>query len=175
VAVEDLPELRQSLATAVGHDPETAPVVGSSKVERSKIRPFNIVPETVKVFEDDSEAPLSEPGNVLEEQDRRHAHCDDSDDPWPQPPVVVEPLPLSGDAERLTRESCSEAIHDSIPWRSVEGPQVGPDRCRIQPLLGHESCQLAGSNNIPLHVTDGGHFGTDCKTKPEFESAVPGT
>lgn len=68
---------------------------------------------------------------------------------------AVKPGASPGQRNVLAREARNDAIHCAVPSASVEGEQVGPDRCRVQAAFFHARCQDAGGVCFPLNVADG--------------------
>ena len=91
--------------------------------------------------------------DVLQKDAPRTAIFGNSQDFKEEPrPCAVKPSPAASDEEVLARESGNDAIHFSKPSASVEGANVGPDRCRIQAAFFHARRQDAGSVCFPLNV-----------------------
>ena len=65
------------------------------------------------------------------------------------------PGAASGHGEVLTWEAANDAIHCATPCASVEGANVGPDRCVIQRAFGHARRQDCGWVCFPFKVADG--------------------
>lgn len=93
-------------------------------------------------------------GDVLEEAPGGLALSKNANDVWPQVTLVVLPLPVSGEAERLAWVAASDEVHDATPRASVEGSQVTPDRRRSQATLLHLRCQSGDGERFPLHHAD---------------------
>ena len=68
---------------------------------------------------------------------------------------AVQPGAAACKGQVLAREARNDAIHRSAPACSVEGEQVGPDRCRIHAAFFDARCQDCGGVCFPLDVTDG--------------------
>ena len=63
-------------------------------------------------------------------------------------------MPFAGDAERLARETGSDAIHDSTPRAAVEGGKIRPHRRLIQGAFFHAARQYLAAVGFPLQVAD---------------------
>lgn len=98
----------------------------------------------------------SDASDVLQKEEPRIAIGGDADDFEEQAgSAPVEPGALAGDGEVLARESGNDAIHAATPASSVEGGNVGPDRCRIQAAFFHARNQDGGCVSFPLNVAYG--------------------
>lgn len=65
---------------------------------------------------------------------------------------AVKPGPSPRKGQVLAREARNDAIHCAKPGASVEGENVGPDRCRIQRAVLHARCQDCGWVCFPFKV-----------------------
>jgi hypothetical protein len=77
------PEERESLAVAVGHDPEAAAAMGAANGGRAETRPLDIEPEVGKVPKDVVESSTHQGRHILEERESRTDFVDDSGDMRP--------------------------------------------------------------------------------------------
>ena len=94
--------------------------------------------------------------DVLQKEAARTASVSNVEDVEEQAAALaVEPGAATGQAEVLAREARSDAIHCAMPGCSVEGEQVGPDRCCIQAAFFAARSQDAGCVSFPLNVADG--------------------
>lgn len=66
--------------------------------------------------------------------------------------LSVEPGALPSKGQILTREARNDDIHCAKPGCSVEGENVGPDRCCIQRAVLHARCQDGGWVCFPFKV-----------------------
>jgi len=99
--------------------------------------------------------------DVLQENDCWIALANDARDVRPKVPLVVLVLSLSGDGERLTRESGSDDTHLSTPRARVECLRRSVDRSGLKMPLFHAVRQNAGCIDFPLHKADGSQGGHD--------------
>jgi|JI9StandDraft_1071089.scaffolds.fasta_scaffold179552_3 hypothetical protein len=65
---------------------------------------------------------------------------------------AIKPGPSPRKGQVLAREARNDAIHCSSPGCSVEGENVGPDRCCIQRSFFHARCQDCGWVCFPFKV-----------------------
>nr|WP_246137483.1 hypothetical protein [Myxococcus llanfairpwllgwyngyllgogerychwyrndrobwllllantysiliogogogochensis] len=165
----------------VGQDEEPLALVGRSGVGCSDTNPFRIEPERGKVGEHAVEAPRTERRDVLDEDKAGSYLRDDSRVFAPQArALAVEASTLSSNADVLTGESPTDAIHDATPWAAVEGSNVVPDRRRIQLFLFHPGHEAGRCVCFPLDVTnspEGRHGQLETVSEPaaaseEFECAA---
>jgi hypothetical protein len=161
-----------SFVVAVGHseaEPTLAPV-RCVDVGRAKHVPFRTPPERGKVRQNLMSTRIDDRWDVFEEAAGSARLPNDSENVRPKPAFVGGAALFSGDAEGLTREARSDAIHDSSKSPCVEASQiVAIDRARIQASLRHPLRQDAGSVRLPLDMTDGASawFGkSDSKPEP---------
>lgn len=98
----------------------------------------------------------SDATDVLQKDEPRTAIIGDACDLEEQAAAVpIEAGALAGDGQVLAWESGNDAIHAATPASSVEGGNVGPDRCRIQAAFFHPRDQDCGCVSFPLNVADG--------------------
>jgi hypothetical protein len=167
------PEPRESLAVGVGQEPEAFAFVGGTNGGCGEQTPFRIEPELGKVVEDFGESVSNNTWHVLQHDESRSHLTNDAGDVRPEPTVIVNSTPLSGQAERLTWETGSDEIHSSTPRCAVEGFNVIPDRCLIQPRLRHPFHENGRRVGVPLNVSHGSY---PCHgSQRELESSVTGT
>ena len=93
-------------------------------------------------------------GDVLDADEPGLKGDDELLDIGPEMSLVFVGSLLAGDGERLARDAASDAVHDSTPRFRVEGGEVTPDRCLIQPPFFHAADQYRGCIGFPLDVTD---------------------
>lgn len=148
--------------------------MGRSATGRAEHAPLRIEPACGQVSEYVSKAGMKDAWHVLQEHVAGSYVANDSDDIGPNPAVVSLSLTLSGKAERLAGETCSEAIHDATPRSAVEGSEIIPDRRVIQLTAFHTCDQDRGVIGFPFRVADDGGAGHG-KLDSEFEAADPGT
>ena len=108
--------------------------------------------------------------DVLEEDAARARLDDDAPDVRPEMALVVLAAALAGGAERLTRVSRREDIHDATPASAVECGKVGPDRSVIQGRIFHPCHEGGRCRGFPLDETDSAIPGL-CEVQAEIQSA----
>jgi len=167
---------RESAVAGVGIDGEAPPA--QSAVRRANVARTDLdrwrdaVAQSLKVCERLLEG---SDVDVFEEDVAGPALVDDACDVWPDAveSLVLVPSLLAGEAPRLTRESRSNAIHQSAPRARVERGDVRPDRRRSQTVLLHRLHQSRCGEGFPLHVSDCDASG-DGEFEPEADAADAG-
>jgi hypothetical protein len=148
--------------------------VRCADVGRRKQIPLRIEPERGQVSDNGIEPSPNKSGDVLQEHEPGLHSAKNGSDGGPDPPIVGFPELLSGHAERLTRESRSDDIHESTPLAAIEGREIVPDRSRIQVRRFHPIHEDGRRVGVPLDVT----YGPVSRHHPgesEVESGNPGT
>ena len=153
---------------------EPLPDVAGANVGRSDTTPFRREPEAGKSCEDGSKSMANKPRDIFKEDEPGLALLEDPFDVGPEPTLVVGPESLAGGAERLTRESRSDDIHDSTPRAAVEGSQIRPDRRFTQPSRSALCRQVLDGEGFPLHHADDARI-RNGELESEGQTAVPGT
>jgi hypothetical protein len=98
----------------------------------------------------------SDAADVLQKHEPRFAiGCNAGDFEKEAASLSIKPSAPTGNAEVLAWEAGNDAIHSATPRLSVEGANVGPDRCRIQRPFFHARCQDASGICLPLNVANG--------------------
>ena len=151
---------------------DPGPLMRRPNVGRSDNRPLRIEPELGKVSEYVVGPASKQSWDVLQHDDAWSHHANDARDGRPEPPLVFDPSPFAGDAERLAREASSEDVHAATPLESVEGGEVRPDRRRSQETRFHRLDQMRRGESFPLHVTDAASASAGGKVDSEPESSV---
>jgi hypothetical protein len=67
---------------------------------------------------------------------------------------VFVALSLSCGAERLARETAREDVHESVKASKWEGPQIRPNRCRVQESRFHFRDQIRTGEGFDLTKSD---------------------
>jgi hypothetical protein len=81
---------------------------------------------------------------------------------------------LTGDGERLARESRSDEIHASTPRCAVEGVEIVPDRSRIQPLFLHPCHENGRCVAVPFNTSHGSYAGvSEDELESQLKPSVP--
>ncbi len=114
------------------------------------------------------------PSDVFTEHDAGLSLANDASDLGPKVSRIFLPSAATGETERLTRVSRSDAIHDSTPRAAVEGSEVAPDRCRIHGFVFHARRQDRGGESFPFDVTDDASRSACCEVNSEVEAADAG-
>lgn len=114
-------------------------------------------------------------GDVFEEHEPGLALSYDPGGIGPEVAGVLLPGSASRDAERLTRISHRDNIHDSVPRAAIEGLEIVPDRREIQGLVFHPRHESSRGVGFPLNVTDSSIGVSKGDMEPEFEAPNPGT
>ena len=114
---------------------------------------------------------LNKSGDVLQEHESRSHVTDDPSDGRPEPPVIVNTFSLTGSRERLARETGSDDIHAAAPRCAVEGFEIVPDRCLIQPRFFHPGHENGRCVAVPLNTSHGSYVNTS-GSEAEFEASV---
>jgi hypothetical protein len=98
----------------------------------------------------------SDATDVLQNEEPRIAIVCNSDDLEEKTgSFAVKPSASAGNGQVLAWESGNDAIHFATPLSSVEGGNVGPDRCRIHGAFFHARNHDAGGVSFPLNVANG--------------------
>jgi hypothetical protein len=108
-------------------------------------------------------------GDVLEKTPLGLDFTDDAGNVRPQVAGVIGSAFFPRDAERLAGVSGSDAINFATPACAIEGSNIRPDRCRIQPSCFHMRNKEAGDIGFPLDITNGmgvRHSEAQAKLKP---------
>jgi hypothetical protein len=92
--------------------------------------------------------------DVLDDDEAGLEGADEVGGVGPEVALVLDALLLASRAPGLTRDPPNDAIHDSTPRARIEGGEVAPDRCRIQPPFFHASDQVRDCEGFPFDVTD---------------------
>ncbi len=108
--------------------------MAGSGVRRSYRVPFRIEPARGKVSEGSSKPNANEPCDVFQRNVFGLKNANGSGDVGPQVAVIIEPPPLTGRRERLTRKTAADQI-DRLYLRPVLRFQVGQDR-HVGPVAG---------------------------------------
>lgn len=138
----------------MGQQEEPFPEMRRPDFGRAETIPLRSEPAFGKVFEDFGKTEFDERRYVLQKERSRLAIADDAGDVGPEVSLVLLSATLAGRGERLAREPRHEEIHASTPATSVEGREVGPNRCFVQKALGHARCQDRAGFDFPLDVAD---------------------
>jgi hypothetical protein len=163
----------QSRLVGVAQDEQSLPSVRRADLCRREESRFNSVTHSEKVCSHLLQPKANVAWDVLEEAERWMYFFDNPGDVWPQVALVLMPLALACDAERLARVARSDEIHDATPRFAVEGGNVIPDRCLIQGLVFHPRHEAGRCEGVPLNVTNGSTVHGEPDT--EFEPSNPGT
>lgn len=144
----------------MGQEEDAVSPVRGADVARAKHAPLRIEPKAGQRFENVSEScaviDAEQPADILEEEPLGPAFGEDALDVGPEPPLIVAPKSLAGDAVALAGDSRNDEIHRSAQRASVEGCQVAPNRRWSQgALFFHASRQDRAGVCFPLHVHDG--------------------
>ena len=146
--------LSPSATVAVGQDEEPFSSVGRSNVGRSQAQPLRIEPERGQVTQDASNSHGKQTWDVFQEDEAWSHFANHPGNVGPEPPFVVLPSTLAGDADGLAGKAAMDEIHRSTPRVTIEGSNVRPDRSLIQPALAHTRDQDRSGIGFPFHVTD---------------------
>jgi hypothetical protein len=147
--------------------------VGSAAFCRTKDACRNAVTHCLKVCAHILQPERHVPWYVLKEKQSWAYFVDDARDVRPDVAGVVLPKPFARDGKRLARVAATDEIHNATPRAAVEGFNVSPDRCRIQPPFLHARNKDCGGIGFDLDMTHGScrHDGSNS----EAESPNPGT
>lgn len=117
--------------------------------------PLRIEPQRGQIPENDVKSAAGEGGHVLHEDDTWSHFANDSGvlKPKTGSSTFFKSGSFACDADVLTRESSSDAIHDAAPRSAVEGDNIRPDRSVIQSAVLHTRRQYCGGIGFPLHET----------------------
>ena len=148
--------------------------MAGANIGRSKTTPFRIEPERGQVAENVSKPSRNEPWHVFQEDELRSYFAKYSRHVWPEPSLVGLGFSLAGEADGLTREPGSDAIHFATPRATVEGSKVRPDRRLIQAFVPHARDKDRGCIGFPLDITNGSGV-RHGEAQSEFETADAGT
>lgn len=141
--------------------------------------PFRREPDRGQVFhnllEGGSAVDAEESGDVLDEEKSRPNCADNSDDFWPEPPLVIGAAAPAGGAGRLAGEAGRDEIHSAAPRSAVEGREIVPDRSPIQGLVFHPRHESGRCVGVPLAVTHGAVGVSEGEVESELQSSRSGT
>lgn len=169
------PELRESIALAVGQNPDAVAFVSGSNLSRCQTTPLRIEPCFGKVSEDDAESPFVEERNVLHEDVARSHLANNARDVRPEPPLVLEAALFSRGAEGLAGEARSDDVHLATPETPIERGNIVPKRSWLQGLFCHARHENGRGVGVPLDVTHSSVRVSERESQSEFEARCPGT
>jgi hypothetical protein len=102
----------------VGQDPHAVASMRGTNIGRSVSRPFRIVPERGKVFQDDFQSASSQEGTVFNERPLRAGFTDDAGKLFPESAsLTCDTRTFYGGADILAREAATYAINLSCKVR----------------------------------------------------------
>jgi hypothetical protein len=161
-------------ALAVSQDEDPFPLVRCACFCRCEQARRRRVAHAPKFSQDGFKAEGDVPCNVFEKDPFRSDLADDAGDMGPEVARIICAEALTSKAERLAWVSSEDGVDESSPRPSVEGSQVGPDRCG-----GEVSCPLGGNDAVsgvffPLDPASGVEAWL-CKHEPEIEAAGAST
>lgn len=149
------PDAFASPEVAVGHNPQSLPLVARTDVLSREQYRRHAVAQAFQVGNDVLEAKRHVAGDVLEEAERRRDLPDDSSDVGPEVSGILSALARSRKAEGLTGVASSDEIHSAAPRSAVEGREIVPDRSRIQGRFLHPGHEDGRCEGFPLDIAHG--------------------
>jgi hypothetical protein len=145
-----------SLATGVGHKPESVSLVRRPNVVSSQHSPPAVIPERGQVTEHSSESPSNDGWAVLHEDvlgsnlanDPRHVlpHAGSG---------AFDACTFAGDADVLAREAARYHINNSSPRSAVKTAHVRPNRERLEGSIVLSLRQNLCGVGVTLNGADG--------------------
>lgn len=145
----------------------------SADFSRCEQARFCAVAQAAKAAGDLGKSQIDVPFDVLGEDDAGPHFVDNPFDLGPQVPGIGLAAALSGEAEGLARITGREDINAITPRSAVEGSQIVPHRCAIQPRVFHPGHESGRSMGFPLDETCSAISGLG-DGEPEFEPAISG-
>lgn len=164
-----------SSSSVVSEYEDPSPEMGGADVSRAEHAPLRIEPEIGQGSENVPHSLNKEPWDVLQEDEAGSHVANDAGDRRPDPPVVVEAAHISGEAERLARESRSEDVHHSAKACAVEGRKVVPDKSAVHGRVSHPRHEDGRRERLSLTVCHSPVGGPERKLEAELEPSNPGT
>ena len=150
--------LLSSWATGVGHNPHPVPLVRGANGRSRYAVPLRVIPARGQVSENASKHGSSvrakHTWNVLQQHDAGSHLANDPPEVEPKIALVGPSGALAGEAVRLARDAAKDEIHESAPWSPVEGLDVVPDGCGLQPPVTHSLLNEPLAVWVSLDVAD---------------------
>jgi hypothetical protein len=113
----------------VGHNPDSVSSVRGSNGNRAQHSPFCIVPQRGQVAENSSKPPNSEHWAVFHECESWSYFANDTGHLFPQSAfLAVNSGTFPSGADVLARKPARNHVNNSLPWSSVKGANVIPNR-----------------------------------------------
>lgn len=145
--------------------------MGGSHVGCAEQIPNRMEPEIGQVPENEGQSASRNKGrHIFQPDDTRLYFAKNSDDVGPEPPVIVNTLPVASCAPWLAGKTGSDAIHAVTPASAIEGGNVVPDRRRMKDPFFYTRHQPRTSKGFPLHVHEGAVVGHG-ELEAEFEAS----
>lgn len=171
LSTEPVPDLRESIPVAVGHEPEPLPPVRGTNGSRGEQTPLRIEPEGGKIVEDFGKPSPNKSGDVLQDDVFGCHVSDDAPHVGPEVSVVVNATSLACSGERLARQAGSDDMNSSTPRCAIEGREIVPDRAEIQSRFFHPFHENGRCVAVPLNTTNGS-YAEGCEGDGESAVAV---
>jgi hypothetical protein len=145
-----------SLATGVGHKPESVALMRRPNIGSSQHRPSAVIPERGQVTEHSSESPSNDCWTVLHEDEARSNVANDPCHVRPHPrSLAVDAGALSGDADVLTGKPARYHVNKASPRSSVKSSNVIPNRESREQAVILSGKQNACGVGLPLNGAHG--------------------
>jgi hypothetical protein len=117
-----------SVATGVGHNPDSLALVGSAGVDSAQHSPARIIPQRGQVSENSSKPARSEDWGVFHEDVAGSNLANDSGHLSPEAGAGASDAGASaGGGDILTRKAARNHVNNSTPGSPVKGSHVVPD------------------------------------------------
>lgn len=164
-----------SFVFAVGQDEDALAKVWSPNGSRTEHSPLRIEPHAGKAGEHVGSSGSKEPWDVLKEHEPGSYVANDARDVGPEPPRVILRAASSSVADGLTREPRRDEIHDSTPWRAIEGDEVVCNRCAIHGLVFHPRHDDGRGESFPFNETHRSIGVSEGESEAKLQASDPGT